>query len=138
MLAHMDDLNQLQVDSHDMGEEAREYYTKAVFLKNYFWWKDCKMCVIYVFGILRSWTILSPPHFISLHITGGRIKFLSVKDAPGGVAPCLWGCFGGRVVGDGYSADMWGGGKIRRHLRGHVVWVGSGGMTLCASVMWGG
>lgn len=50
MLTSMEDLTQLQQDSTALADEAMEYHKQTEALSSYFFWKDCKMCVIYVMG----------------------------------------------------------------------------------------
>lgn len=52
MLTHMDNLQQLQRDTHSMTEEAKEYLEQTTMLKNYFWWKDCKLCMLMIMGVV--------------------------------------------------------------------------------------
>lgn len=51
MLANLENLDTLQEDAKAMQDEAQEYSEKAEEVKDYFWWKDCKLTLI-IIGIV--------------------------------------------------------------------------------------
>lgn len=46
MVANTEKLDILQDDAQDMEVTANEYNEKSKEIKNYFWWKDCKMLAV--------------------------------------------------------------------------------------------